>query len=279
MPDSTRTYVVRSGKASIPVAVRRADVKNLNLRVRADGTVVASVPRRTPWAAAEGFLDRRADWIARHVERVGAGAPEGPRTGAPALIPLWGGAEDTAARIGWTRPLDELERGEFERRLDALYRRETSRALEGLVRRWEELMGVTAASWTVRAMKTRWGSCTPGRRTVRINARLAAYPPECLEFVIAHELTHLMEPSHNTRFHALLDIYCPKNRELAAVLRRPAEEVAGIAGAAGPAGISSAQHESAGGPLGWGGGAAGPAQGAGDPAEPTGSGRPRRLDS
>lgn len=69
-------------------------------------------------------------------------------------------------------------------------------------------------------MKTRWGSCTPATRTIRINARLAAYPPLCLEMVVTHELVHLIEPSHNARFHALLDTYCPRNREASALLRR-----------------------------------------------------------
>lgn len=68
-------------------------------------------------------------------------------------------------------------------------------------------------------MKTRWGSCTPKTGAIRINARLAAYPPECLEFVVAHELVHLLEPSHNARFHALLDEFCPGNRHPAKLLR------------------------------------------------------------
>ena len=69
-------------------------------------------------------------------------------------------------------------------------------------------------------MKTRWGSCTPSTGAIRINARLAAYPPECLEFVVAHELVHLLEPNHNARFHALLDEFCPDNRALARRLRQ-----------------------------------------------------------
>ena len=68
-------------------------------------------------------------------------------------------------------------------------------------------------------MKTRWGSCTPKTGAIRINARLAAYPSECLEFVVAHELVHLLEPSHNARFHTLLDEFCPGNRHLAKLLR------------------------------------------------------------
>ena len=75
-------------------------------------------------------------------------------------------------------------------------------------------------------MKSRWGSCTPKTRAIRINTNLAAYPRFCLDMVVAHELVHLMEPSHNARFHALLDTYCPRNREASALLRRSAREVA-----------------------------------------------------
>ena len=93
------------------------------------------------------------------------------------------------------------------------------RALPDVVERMEARIGVHATRWSVRVMKTRWGSCTPKTGAIRINARLAAYPPECLEFVAAHELVHLLEPSHNARFHALLDEFCPDNRHPAKLLR------------------------------------------------------------
>jgi len=100
------------------------------------------------------------------------------------------------------------------------------RALPAVAEHLEHQMGVHASRWQVRAMKTRWGSCTPRTRAIRINARLAAYPPSCLEFVVAHELCHLMEPSHNQRFHTLLDIYCPENRAIASLLKKPARAAA-----------------------------------------------------
>ena len=108
----------------------------------------------------------------------------------------------------------------YGRLVDKLYRREIERALPEVVERVEATMGVHASSWSIRSMKTRWGSCTPATRAIRINARLAAYPPLCLEMVVTHELVHLIEPSHNARFHALLDTYCPRNREASALLRR-----------------------------------------------------------
>ena len=115
-----------------------------------------------------------------------------------------------------------LDAASFERLLLERYRDEVARALPAVKERFEAQMGVRASRWQVRIMKTRWGSCTPRTAAIRVNARLAAYPPACLEFVVAHELCHLMEPSHNARFHALLDRFCPANRELSRLLRHPA---------------------------------------------------------
>ena len=66
--------------------------------------------------------------------------------------------------------------------------------------KWERVMGVHASGWTLRDMKTRWGSCTVSTGRIRLNTRLVYYPEECLEYVIVHELCHLIEPSHNQRF-------------------------------------------------------------------------------
>ncbi len=62
-------------------------------------------------------------------------------------------------------------------------------------------------------MKTKWGSCTPRARTVRLNTELAKKPPECLEYVLVHEMAHLLEPTHNTRFVALMDRFMPTWRD------------------------------------------------------------------
>lgn len=83
----------------------------------------------------------------------------------------------------------------------------------------EPLVGVHAENWQLRAMKTRWGSCTIKTRRIRINVRLAAYPPECLDYVVVHELTHLLEPSHNARFHALVARVIPNEKEIRKIMR------------------------------------------------------------
>lgn len=187
----------------IPVEVTRKRVKNLNLRVRSDGTVTLSIPLRTPHAYAQAFLDRKAAWIAERVRRSAEQeALKTPDGEAPGYIPLWGAPVQREAALGEHIGIDDL------------YRAEVTRVLPDVAARIEQIIGVHAARWSVRTMKTRWGSCTPKTGAIRINARLAAYPPECLEFVVAHELVHLLEPSHNARFHALLDEFYPENRAL-----------------------------------------------------------------
>lgn len=193
----------------IPVEVTRKRVKNLNLRVRSDGTVTLSIPLRTPHAYAQAFLDRKAAWIAERVRRSAEQeALKTPDGEAPGYIPLWGAPVQREAALGEHIGIDDL------------YRAEVTRVLPDVAARIEQIIGVHAARWSVRTMKTRWGSCTPKTGAIRINARLAAYPPECLEFVVAHELVHLLEPSHNARFHALLDEFCPNNRSIAQRLKQ-----------------------------------------------------------
>lgn len=229
----------------IPVSVVRKRVKNLNLRVRADGTVTLSIPQHLPLARAREFLDRKGDWIAERVRRNIERRPSPDLAGElPDRIPLWGklvprdsihansgqavGGQGAGGRAIPGQAASGRDAGDQgapgqttidQAALDELYRTEVLRALPDVVERMEARIGVHATRWSVRVMKTRWGSCTPKTGAIRINARLAAYPPECLEFVVAHELVHLLEPSHNARFHALLDEFCPDNRHPAKLLR------------------------------------------------------------
>ena len=215
----------------IPVNVVRKRVKNLNLRVRADGTVTLSIPQHLPLARAQEFLERKGNWIAERVRRNIERRPSPDFAGElPNRIPLWGKLvpRDSVQANSGQAASDRDASGQGapgqttidQAALDELYRTEVLRALPGIVERMEARIGVHAARWSVRVMKTRWGSCTPKTGAIRINARLAAYPPECLEFVVAHELVHLLEPSHNTRFHALLDEFCPDNRGIARRLKQ-----------------------------------------------------------
>ena len=185
----------------VAVEVERRPVRRLNLRVRADGSAHLSVPARLPDEEARRFLAEHADWLRDRVERVAA--RRGERAG-DGLVPLWG---RLAPLPDGSSPSD-LWRAELERRLPEV------------AARMGEALGVSAPGWQLRSMTSRWGSCTPATKRVRINVALAAYPPTCLDYVVAHELTHLLEPSHGARFHALLARAYPDERAARALLRQ-----------------------------------------------------------
>ena len=88
-----------------------------------------------------------------------------------------------------------------------------------LVQKWAAVMQVHPSELTIKNMTSRWGSCQPATGRICINVRLALYPPECLEYVVVHELCHLLERGHGSRFKALMDAFMPDWRDRRAKLR------------------------------------------------------------
>lgn len=205
---ATTKILFAGGPDGLPVEVEHRHVRRLNLRVRANGTAHLSVPARVTLAEAQRFLDEHEAWLREHMERrTRLTSGDKPNDG---LLPLWG-------------RLVPLPEGSSP---DDVYRAEVSARLPEVSERMEAALGTRATGWQLRAMSTRWGSCTPRTGRIRINVRLAAYPPTCLDYVVAHELTHLLEPSHNERFHSLLASAYPDERAARGLLRRPARDVA-----------------------------------------------------
>lgn len=102
---------------------------------------------------------------------------------------------------------------------DAVAREGLKERVERILAIWEPRVGVKVQKLQIRDMHTRWGSCTPARGSIRISLLLDDYPDECLEYVVVHELTHFLEPSHNSRFHRLVERVMPDWRERKALLR------------------------------------------------------------
>lgn len=198
---------------AVPVLVTRKRVKNLNLRLGSDGTVRASVPWRCSQARAQEFLDAHAAWLRARLKRRAQAAEQREQderaARASGTYALWG--RETRTADGHAPSAAEL---------DELWRAEVVRVLPEVIARTEPLIGAHATSWQLRAMSSRWGSCTSARGSIRINVRLAGYPRACLEYVVAHELAHLLEPSHNARFHAIVARAVANEPEVRARLRR-----------------------------------------------------------
>lgn len=99
------------------------------------------------------------------------------------------------------------------RALERFYRRELHAEIESLISAWEPRIGETVAAWTIRKMKTKWGSCNRESRRLWFNLELAKKPPLCTEYLVVHEMIHLLERGHGERFVALMDRFLPDWRQ------------------------------------------------------------------
>ncbi len=103
-------------------------------------------------------------------------------------------------------------RDKREQFLNYWYRRHMKLLVPGLISQWEPVIGVQAVDWGIKKMKTRWDSCNVRDHRVWLNLELAKKSPPCLEYVLVHEMVHLLERHHNERFKALMDRFMPQWR-------------------------------------------------------------------
>lgn len=96
--------------------------------------------------------------------------------------------------------------------LDDWYRAALKQRIPPLIAKWEPILDVRVAEWRVKRMKTRWGSCNIGARRIWLNLELAKKPPECLQYIVVHEMVHLLERYHNDAFRAHMDRVLPQWR-------------------------------------------------------------------
>lgn len=89
-----------------------------------------------------------------------------------------------------------------------------------MLEHWQARIGVSVDAVFVQRMRTRWGSCNEQTRTIRFNTDLARKPRECLEYILVHELVHLLERKHNAHFSALMDRFMPEWRQRRNLLNR-----------------------------------------------------------
>jgi predicted metal-dependent hydrolase len=219
--------VLRVGGLDVELTRRR--VRNINLRVLApDGRVVVSAPSRTSLLTIVAFVEDRAAWIAHHRARILAR----PRRAAPTFVDgesvdVWGVPHTLRVfeSRSWARVALGPERTVWMRvragattavrgaLLDAWLRGELLAAARLETERYAAMLGVDAPELVVRRMRSRWGSCSGRTRRVCLNLELARRPPECLAYVVLHELAHLRAPHHGPAFWALVAEHMPSWRQ------------------------------------------------------------------
>jgi len=110
----------------------------------------------------------------------------------------------------YVRP--ESSAGQREQVLQRWYRAQLKALIPSLLEKWQLVLGVQVGDWGIKRMKTKWGGCTIDARRIWINLELAKKPVQCLEYIIVHELVHLLERHHNDRFQKLMDQFIPQWR-------------------------------------------------------------------
>ncbi len=111
-------------------------------------------------------------------------------------------------------------RANKEKLLDAWYRSQLNERLPILLAKWQPLVGREVRAFSIKKMKTKWGSCTIAQRRIWLNLELAKKPPQCLEYLLVHELVHLLERRHNEVFRAHMDRLLPRWRALRKLLNQ-----------------------------------------------------------
>ena len=201
------------------------DIKNLHLSVHPPtGRVRISAPKRMRIDTIRVFAISKLDWIKQQQTKLREQERETPRDyvdreshyvwGKRYLLTVSERNEPPSIELKHSRMLLQVRPGADEDKRQALveewYREQLREAVPALLARWQPLLSVEVERFFVQRMKTKWGSCNHKARTIRLNTELAKKPAECLEYIVLHELVHLVEPTHNARFVAQMDQFMPK---------------------------------------------------------------------
>ena len=221
---------------NITVDVVRKDIKNMHLAVYPPtGRVRIAAPLRVGEEAIRLFAVSKLGWIKRHQRKFEKQPRETSREfkereshyfqGRRYLLRL---KETTGAGyvdLKGKTYLDLYVKSDAERDykhnvLQEWYRKELKQVIPGIVEHWEKILGLTVNDWCVKQMKTKWGSCNIEERRIWLNLELAKKPIQCLEYIIVHEMVHLLERHHNDRFRAHMDHYLPTWKQSKDTLNR-----------------------------------------------------------
>lgn len=216
------------------VTVVRKAIKNMHLGVYPpDGHVRVAVPVHVDDEAVRLAVVDKMGWISRQQARFVTQRRQSEREmvsgeshyflGRRYLLRVIEDAKVGRVEVGSGKHIEMHVRPDSTQAqraalLSAFYRKELRRRISPLVDVWAEKIGVQPDGWTVRRMKTRWGSCNPESRRLLFNLELAKKPPLCIEYVVVHELVHLVEPKHTDRFVDLMDKFLPGWRNARDVL-------------------------------------------------------------
>ncbi len=213
---------LRIGDQEVEVVFK--PIKNVHLSVHPPtGRVRIAAPEHMSLDTIRLFAISKLGWIRKQQRSLNQQQRESPREYLDRESHhLWGQRyllqlehHDAAPRVSLDhtrlilRIREDTPLSVREAALDGWYREQVRSAATPLITKWQPIIGVQVARLFVRRMKTRWGSCNHRLRTIRLNTDLAKKPPECLEYLIVHEMVHIIEPTHNDQFRQLMARFLP----------------------------------------------------------------------
>lgn len=211
----------------ISIEILRKPIKNMHLRIYPpDGRVRVSAPMQLSLQHIRNQVETKLDWL--HTQRAKlqsrpAKAELTMQTGEihyflgegytlntiDSIYPPRINLKNNALLLSINPLASTLEKHAF---LKQWYYLQMRALVPSLIEKWQPLIGVSVESWGIKAMKTRWGSCNTRTRRIWLNLVLIQKPMACLEYVLVHEMIHLLEASHNKRFYQLMDKFMPEWR-------------------------------------------------------------------
>lgn len=208
----------------VTVDVQQKDIKHLHLTVHPpEGRVRIAAPLRMKLDTIRVYAISKLAWIRQQQRKLREQEREAPREytdreshyvwGRRCLLKVQEVDAVPAVKLRHNCLVLRVRPGASREQKQTIvaqwYRDQLKASLPALLATWEPRVGVKAEHAFVQKMRTRWGSCNPAARNIRLNADLAKKPTECLEYVLVHELVHLLEQTHNARFVALMDRHLP----------------------------------------------------------------------
>jgi predicted metal-dependent hydrolase len=221
--------VTRLNLSGVAIDVTFKDIKNIHLSVYPPrGRVRIAAPRRMRLDTVRVFAISKLGWIKQQQRKLQEQDREPQREyldreshyvwGKRYLLKVSESDASTKIELKGNRMLLKVRPGaDKQKRHDLLeewYREQLKELVPGLIARWERRMGVEVARFFVQRMITKWGSCNPDRRSIRLNTDLAKKSPECLEYIVVHEMAHLLVRPHDDRFRRLMDRHLPNWKHL-----------------------------------------------------------------
>lgn len=216
------------------VIINRKKVKNLSIRVLPpEGLVKLTVPLRMKEEEALSFVRSKEAWIRKQQQKLKGIVFNRPLTYSDGEIHYLFGKEyvmriiesqgregvnikDNILRLSVKNNSSTETR---ERLMENWYRQNLEKNVPELIRKWEPVMKVKVKEFRIRKMKTRWGTCNISKKRIWLSLMLAKRRPALVEYIVVHEMVHLLEAGHNKRFYSLMDHFLPQWKELRKELR------------------------------------------------------------